>query len=46
MLNNLRGSYERRQDPLRLALVALMRAAIPELGEEAGPVARLCAMFN
>ena len=36
MLSNLRASYARRHDALHLALVARLRAAIPELRAEAG----------
>jgi regulator of sirC expression with transglutaminase-like and TPR domain len=46
MLSNLRVSYERRHDPLRQALVARMRVAIPELRAEAPSAARLGAFFN
>jgi regulator of sirC expression with transglutaminase-like and TPR domain len=47
MLTNLRASYERRRDRVGLALVARMRAAIPELGEGAAAEAvRLGAVFN
>ena len=44
MLANLASSYERRADRLGLALVALMRASIPELAPNAGAEAvRLAA---
>ncbi len=47
MLTNVRASYERRGDRLGLALVARMRAAIPELGAGAAAEAvRLGALFN
>jgi regulator of sirC expression with transglutaminase-like and TPR domain len=47
MLTNLRASYERRADRIGLALVAKMRAAIPELGAgAAAEAARLGAVFN
>lgn len=46
MLANLFASYRRRRDPVRLALVARMRASIPELAAEATAAARLGAVFN
>ena len=47
MLTNLRASYERRGDRVGLALVARMRAGIPELGDGAAAEAvRLGAVFN
>ena len=46
MLANLFAGYRRRGDPVRLALVAKMRAAIPELRAEATAAARLGAIFN
>ena len=47
MLTNLRASYERRGDRVGLALVARMRAGIPELGAGASAEAvRLGAVFN
>jgi regulator of sirC expression with transglutaminase-like and TPR domain len=47
MLTNLRASYERRADRVAVALVARMRAAIPELGPGATAEAlRLGAVFN
>ena len=47
MLANLKASYERRADPLGVAMVALMRAAIPELAPTAGAEAvRLVAVLN
>jgi len=46
MLTNLRASYERRHDAVHLALVARMRASIPELRAEAGEAVRLSAVFN
>jgi regulator of sirC expression with transglutaminase-like and TPR domain len=47
MLTNLRVSYERRADRIGVALVARMRAAIPELGDAAKAEAvRLGAVFN
>jgi regulator of sirC expression with transglutaminase-like and TPR domain len=47
MLTNLRVSYERRADRLGVALVARMRAAIPELGQAAiAEAVRLGGVFN
>jgi regulator of sirC expression with transglutaminase-like and TPR domain len=46
MLTNLQASYQRRGDRVRLALVARMRASIPELAQEAAAAARLGAVFN
>jgi regulator of sirC expression with transglutaminase-like and TPR domain len=46
MLANLFASYRRRRDPVRLALVARMRASIPELASEATAASRLGAIFN
>jgi regulator of sirC expression with transglutaminase-like and TPR domain len=46
MLANLHASYRRRRDPLRLALVARMRTAIPELKAEARAAAQLSAILN
>ncbi len=46
MLTNLRASYERRSDAVHLALVARMRASIPELQAETGEAVRLSAVFN
>ena len=46
MLANLYASYRRRRDPVRLALVARMRASIPELRAERRDAARLGAIFN
>ena len=46
MLTNLRASYERRRDVVHLALVARMRASIPELRAEEGDAVRLSAVFN
>jgi regulator of sirC expression with transglutaminase-like and TPR domain len=46
MLANLYASYRRRHDPVRLALVARMRASIPELHTERKAAARLGAIFN
>ena len=47
MLANLKSSYEQRSDRIGLALVALMRAAIPELSPTAGAEAvRLTAVLN
>jgi regulator of sirC expression with transglutaminase-like and TPR domain len=46
MLANLFASYRRRRDPVGLALVARMRAAIPELASEAPAAVRLGAVFN
>ena len=36
MLTNLRASYQRRRDPVNLAMVARMRASMVELQAEAG----------
>jgi regulator of sirC expression with transglutaminase-like and TPR domain len=46
MLANLHASYRRRRDPLRLALVARMRTAIPELKAESRAAAQLGAILN
>jgi regulator of sirC expression with transglutaminase-like and TPR domain len=47
MLTNLRASYERRADRLGLALVARMRAAIPEVAvAAAAEAARMGGVFN
>ncbi len=46
MLTNLQACYQRRGDRLRLALVARLRATIPELAQEAPAAARLGAVFN
>ena len=47
MLTNLQASYERRGDRVGLALVARMRAAIPELGAAAEAEAvRAGGVFN
>lgn len=47
MLTNLRASYERRADRLGLALVARMRAAIPEVAvAAAAEAARTGGVFN
>jgi regulator of sirC expression with transglutaminase-like and TPR domain len=47
MLTNLRAAYDRRRDTLGLALVARMRAAIPELAPTARiEAARLGAVLN
>jgi regulator of sirC expression with transglutaminase-like and TPR domain len=47
MLTNLRASYERRGDRLGLALVARMRAAIPEVAvAAAAEAARTGGVFN
>lgn len=46
MLTNLQACYQRRGDRLRLALVARLRAEIPELVQEAPVAARLGAVFN
>jgi hypothetical protein len=47
MLANLKSSYERRADRLGVAMVALMRASIPELAPTAGVEAvRLAAVLN
>ena len=46
ILGNLRASYGRRHDMLHLALVARLRAAIPELHAEQAGVARASAVLN
>jgi regulator of sirC expression with transglutaminase-like and TPR domain len=47
MLTNLRASYDRRHDRLGIALVAKMRAAIPELAATAtAEAARLGGVLN
>jgi regulator of sirC expression with transglutaminase-like and TPR domain len=46
MLTNLQTVYQGRRDPLRLALVGAMRAAIPELAQERPTAVRLGAVFN
>jgi regulator of sirC expression with transglutaminase-like and TPR domain len=46
ILTNLRASYERRRDPVHLALVARMRASMVELQAETGDAVRLSAVFN
>jgi len=46
MLTNLQSVYQGRRDPLRLALVGAMRAAIPELAQEQPAAVRLGAVFN
>jgi hypothetical protein len=46
MLANLYAGYRRRGDLVRLALVAKMRTAIPELRVEAAAATRLGAIFN
>ncbi len=46
MLTNLQTVYQGRRDPLRLALVGAMRAAIPELAQEQPTAVRLGAVFN
>lgn len=46
MLTNLQACYQRRGDRLRLALVARLRAEIPELVQEAPVAVRLGAVFN
>jgi len=46
MLANLQGSYVRRGDRVRLALVARMRAAVPELADERPIAVRLSGVFN
>lgn len=45
-LTNLQSVYQTRRDPLRLALVAAMRASIPELAQEQASAVRLGAVFN
>lgn len=47
MLANVRGSYERRNDQVAVAIIAGMQARIPELGEAAvEEAARLYGIFN
>ncbi len=46
MLTNLQAGYQGRGDAVRLALVARMRATIPELAQEAPTAVRLSAVFN
>lgn len=46
MLTNLQSVYQTRRDPLRLALVGAMRAAVPELAQERPAAARLGAIWN
>lgn len=46
VLTNLRTSYEHRHDDVRLALVARLRASVPELHQEAETAVRLNAVFN
>jgi len=46
MLTNLQASYGRRHDAVRGALVARLRASIPELAGEAATAIRLSAVFN
>jgi regulator of sirC expression with transglutaminase-like and TPR domain len=46
MLTNLQAGYQRRPDPVRVALVARLRAAIPELAQETPTAVRLSAVFN
>lgn len=46
ILTNLQSVYQRRRDPVRLALVAAMRASIPELAQEQPLAVRLGAVFN
>ena len=46
MLTNLQAGYHGRGDAVRLALVARMRATIPELAQEAPTAVRLSAVFN
>jgi regulator of sirC expression with transglutaminase-like and TPR domain len=47
MLANLKSSYERRTDRIGLAMVALMRASVPELAPTAtAEAARLAAVLN
>ncbi|MBA3605571.1 MAG: hypothetical protein H0W46_06285 [Acidimicrobiia bacterium] len=46
MLSNLQAGYQRRHDAVRGALVARLRATIPELAEESATAIRLGAVFN
>ncbi len=46
ILGNLRASYARRHDSLHLALVARLRAAIPELHAERATLTRANAVLN
>lgn len=46
ILTNLQSVYQARRDPLRMALVGAMRAAIPELAQERAVAARLGAILN
>jgi len=46
MLTNLQGGYQRRHDAVRLALVAQLRATVPELVQETPAAIRLGAVFN
>lgn len=46
LLTNLQGSYQRRSDALRLAMVARLRASIPELAPEIPQATRLGAVWN
>lgn len=46
MLNNLRAAFSQQHDPVRLALVMRMRAAVPEFVGEAQAAARAQAAFN
>lgn len=46
MLTNLQAVYQRRQDPVRLAVVGSLRATIPELAQEQPAATRLGAVFN
>ncbi|MEX2625282.1 MAG: transglutaminase-like domain-containing protein [Ilumatobacteraceae bacterium] len=46
MLNNLKAAFTQQHDPVRLALVMRMRAAVPELAGEVGEAARAQAAFN
>jgi len=46
MLTNLQASYRRRHDAVGAALVARLRASVPELTGEASSAIRLGAVFN
>lgn len=46
VLTNLQSSFKVRNDPVRLALVARLRAEVPELHSERGAAIRRSAIFN
>jgi len=46
MLTNLQAAYQRRDDPVRSAIVARLRVMIPELAQETPAAVRLGAVFN